>query len=551
MKIKSSRSAVIAGNGMVATSHPITTDIGLTTLKKGGSAVDAAIAANAALGLMEPHMCGMGGDLFAIVWDAKNQKLHGLNASGRSPKSLDHAGLSEQLKKLGTRHIPFDSILSVSVPGAVHGWSALHERFGRLSFSELFTPAINYAESGFPVSPVIARQWKDAVAGTSRTIPGAFHSVYAPNGQAPAAGDIFSNKDLARSYRLIADEGDKAFYRGELGERIAGFMNENGGYIDSNDLETHQSDWVTPVSVNYRGYDVFELPPNGQGIAALQMLKMLEDDDIASMGFMNADCLHLMLEAKKLVFEDRAKFYADPDFINPPASVPVERLLSAKYNKQRRALIKENAALNVTSGDKVLRNSDTIYLTTADAEGNMVSLIQSVYYYFGSGLVVPGTGFALQNRGMLFSMDKSHANVYAPGKRPFHTIIPAFVMKDRKPFLSFGVMGGDMQPQGHVQVLTNIIDFNMDIQQAGDAPRWRHDGSTNPTQDADDHLTDGGVVLLEDGFPGQVVKDLAKRGHHIQRAADGFGGYQSIMKADNGVYHGASEPRKDGQAAGW
>ena len=547
MNITSRRSAVIAGNGMVATSQPIATDVGLTILKKGGSAVDAAIATNAALGLMEPHMCGMGGDLFAIVWDAKDRQLHGLNASGRSPKSLDHGKLSGRLQKLGTRHIPYNSILSVSVPGAVHGWTTLHDRFGKLSFTELLAPAIHYAESGFPVSPIIAGQWQGAAAEITKTLPGVFHSVYAPGGQAPSTGDVFINRDLARSYRLVADAGNKAFYQGELAERIVDFMKNNDGYIDHADLQAHRSDWITPEAVNYRGYDVFELPPSGQGIAALQMLKMLEDDNLAAMGFMNVGCLHLMLEAKKLVFEDRAKFYADPDF----SEVQTGRLLSGKYNKKRRSLIKDSAAVNVRAGEKILRDGDTIYLTTADSAGNMVSLIQSVYHYFGSGIVIPGTGFALQNRGLMFSMDQSHANAYAPGKRPFHTIIPAFVMKDDKPFMSFGVMGGDMQPQGHVQVLTNIIDFGMDVQQAGDAPRWRHNGSTEPTADMGDYLTDGGVVLLERGFPDQVVKDLAKRGHHVQRAADGFGGYQAIMRADNGVYHGASESRKDGQAAGY
>ena len=547
MKIHSRRSAVIADNGMVATSQPIATDVGLSVLKKGGSAVDAAIAANAALGLMEPHMCGVGGDLFAIVWDEKEQQLHGLDASGRSSKSLDYEELAGRLRKLGTRFIPHNSLLSVSVPGAVHGWTTLHDRFGKLPFAELLAPAIHYAELGFPVSPVIAGQWQWAASEISGNVPGAFDTVYTPEGQAPAVGGIFTNKDLARSYRLIADNGNKAFYQGELADRIAGFMQDNGGYIDHADLQAHRSDWIAPLAVNYRGYDVFELPPSGQGIAALQMLKMLEDDDLAAMGYMNVDCLHLMLEAKKLVFEDRAKFYADPAF----TEVRTGRLLSAEYSKKRRSLIKDGAAVKVRPGEGILRDGDTIYLTAADSAGNMVSLIQSVYHYFGSGIVIPGTGFALQNRGLLFSMDPSHANVYAPGKRPFHTIIPAFVMKNDKPFMSFGVMGGDMQPQGHVQVLTNIIDFGMDIQLAGDAPRWRHDGSTMPIADAGEYLTDGGIVLLESGFPDQVVKELAKRGHHIQRAADGFGGYQAIMKAGNGVYHGASESRKDGQAAGY
>ena len=547
MKIKRNRSAVIAGTGMVASSHPIATDVGLTILKKGGSAVDAAIATNAALGLMEPHMCGIGGDLFAIVWDENAQQLYGLNASGRSPVSLDYGKLSGRLRKLGTSLIPYDSILSVSVPGAVHGWTTLHDRFGKLPFAELLAPAIHYGESGFPVSPIIAAQWQGAAAEIPKTLPGVFHSVYAPGGQSPDIGDVFINRDLARSYRLVADAGNEAFYQGELADRIVDFMKANGGYIDHADLQAHRSDWITPVSVSYRGYDVFELPPSGQGIAALQILQMLEDDNLAAMGFMNVDCLHLMLEAKKLVFEDRAKFYADPDF----SEAQTGRLLSRKYNKKRRSLIKDSAARSVRAGEKILRDGDTIYLTTADSAGNMVSLIQSVFHYFGSGIVIPETGFALQNRGLLFSMDPSHANVYEPGKRPFHTIIPAFVMKDDKPFLSFGVMGGDMQPQGHVQVLTNMIDFGMDVQQAGDAPRWRHNGSTEPTADTGDYLTDGGVVMLERGFPDQVVKDLAKRGHHIQQAIDGYGGYQAIMRAGNGAYHGASESRKDGQAAGY
>ena len=541
------RSVVVAGNGMVATSQPIATDVGLSILKKGGSAVDAALAANAALGLMEPHMCGLGGDLFAIVWDAKEQQLHGLNASGRSPQSLDYEEMAGRLRKLGVTRIPVGSILSVSVPGAVHGWATLHDRFGNLPLAELLAPAISYAENGFPVSPVIAGQWRGAVEMMPPDVPGVFHSVYAPNGRAPAAGDIFTNKDLARSYRLIAAAGDNAFYRGELANRIADFMDKNGGYIDLGDLESHRSDWVAPVSVNYRGYDVFELPPSGQGIAVLQMLQMLKDDDIASMGFMSVDSLHLMLEAKKLVFEDRAKFYADPEFTKLPTSA----LLSPQYNTQRRALVGDHAAQDIMSGASILRNSNTVYLTTADGAGNMVSLIQSNYYFFGAGIVIPGTGFALQNRGLLFSMDQAHANCYAPGKRPFHTIIPAFVMKNGRPFMSFGVMGGDMQPQGQLQVLTNIIDFGMDVQQAGDAPRWRHDGSTEPVAVTADHLTDGGVVVLERGFPDQVVKELAKRGHVVQRGSDGFGGYQAIIRAANGVYHGATESRNDGQAAGY
>ena len=548
MNIKRNRSMVVAANGMVASSHPIATEVGLGILKQGGGALDAAIATNAALGLMEPHMCGLGGDLFAIVWDAQAQQLHGLNASGRAPRSLGYEELAGRLRALGLRNIPDHNILSVSVPGAADGWSVLHEKFGRLPFAELLAPAIRYAERGFPVSPLIAGEWRGAVATTiPSTIPGAFHSLYAPGGRAPAVGEIFTNKELARSYRLIAEAGSQAFYRGEIAERIAAFMQEHDGCLSRADLEAQRSDWVAPVSVNYRGHQVFELPPSGQGIAVLQMLQMLKDDDLASMGFRSTDCLHLMLEAKKLVFEDRAKFYADLDF----TELPVAQLLSPEYNRHRRSLIDARAASSVGSGESRLRGGDTIYLTTADADGNMVSLIQSNYHFFGSGIVVPGTGFALQNRGLLFSMDQSHTNVYAPGKRPFHTIIPAFVMKDDKPFLSFGVVGGDMQPQGQLQILTNIIDFGMDVQQAGDAPRWRHDGSTEPTDDTGDYLTDGGVVFIESGFPDHVVKELAMRGHHIQRAKDIFGGYQGILRGDNGICFGASDTRRDGQAAGY
>lgn len=547
METAQSRSVVIARNGMVAASQPLAAEVGLTMLKEGGHAVDAAIAANAALGLMEPHMCGLGGDLFALVWDEKNQTLQGLNASGRSPKSLTCACLTAKLKEIGASQIPCDGILSASVPGAAQGWSLLSERFGRLPFERLFAPAIAYAENGFPVSPVIARQWRVATAAMDQTLPGAFHETFAPGGRTPNPGEIFANKALARSYRLIAASGGNDLYAGELQQRLAGFMREHGGFLDEEDLKTHRSDWVAPVSVHYRGCEVFELPPNGQGGVALQMLQMLAEDDLASLGFMSGDCLHLMVEAKKLAYEDRAKFYADPDFHDGP----LETLLGAPYNRQRRALIGEHAARRVAAGDAALRRGDTVYLTTADVDGNMASLIQSVYYPFGSGVVAPETGFVLQNRGMSFSLDPAHANAYAPGKRPFHTIIPAFALKDGMPFLSFGVMGGDMQPQGHVQVLTNIIDFNMDLQQAGDAPRWRHDGSTEPTADVAECLADGGVVFLEEGVPESAAQALRQRGHRTQRATEGFGGYQAIRRDGNGVYHGASESRKDGQAAGW
>ena len=353
---------------------------------------------------------------------------------------------------------------------------------------------------------------------------------------------------MANTLSLLAEKGRDAFYEGEIAEKIDAFMKENGGYLRKKDFEEHTSTWVEPMSTTYRGYEVFELPPNGQGIAALQMLNILEGYDLASMGFGSSEALHYMVEAKKLVFEDRAKFYTDMDF----SDQPLDKLISKEYAEKRRELIGRYASREVKAGDPQLEEGDTIYLTTADAEGNMVSLIQSNYRGMGSGVVVPGLGFGFQDRGELFSMDKDHANVYEPGKRPFHTIIPAFVMKDGEPFMSFGVMGGGMQPQGHVQILVNMIDFGMNLQEAGDAARWRHGGSTQPTDGADDHLTDGGYVNLESGYSYETIRELMMKGHDVRYNVGGYGGYQAIMyDAENGVYYGASESRKDGQAAGF
>lgn len=545
--VRATRSEVIAEHGMVATSQPLATQIGLDILKKGGNAIDAAIAANAALGLMEPTGNGVGGDLFAIIWSAKDQKLYGLNASGRSPLGMSYDDLKNELEKRGLSHIPPYGVLPISVPGAVDGWFEMHDKFGNLEMSEILAPAIKYAEEGFPVSELIAFYW-DIGARLHNNRPGAFREEMTVDGRAPEKGEIMKRPALANTLRLIADGGRDAFYKGEIAEKVDAFMRENGGYLRKQDFEKHKSTWVDPLSVNYRGYDVYELPPNGQGIAALQMLNILEGYDLSSMGPNSAEVLHLMTEAKKLVFEDRAKFYADPVM----ADIPLDWLLSDDYAAERRALIGKNAAQIVHPGDAPLENGDTIYMTTADSEGNMVSLIQSNYRGMGSGIVVPGTGFVFQDRGELFSMDPNHANVYAPGKRPFHTIIPAFVMKDGKPFLSFGVMGGPMQPQGHVQIITNIIDFGMNVQEAGDAPRWQHIGSTEPTDSNDDYLQDGGTLNLESGIPYSVIRDLILRGHHVAYDVGGYGGYQAIMvDREHGVYVGASESRKDGQAAGY
>lgn len=530
---------------MVATSQPLATQVGLSILQQGGSAVDAAIAANAALGLMEPTGSGIGGDLFAIVWDAKTGTLHGLNASGRSPLGLTFEGMKAELDRLGHTTIPPYGMLPISVPGAVDGWFELHNRFGRLPMSEILDPVIRYAEDGFPVSDLIAYYWGRSVAILGDQ-PGGFAQTYTIDGRAPVTGEMFRNPDLAETYRILGAKGRDAFYRGAIADRIDTFFRENGGFLRKADLEAHHSDWVEPASVNYRGYDVYELPPNGQGIAALQILNILEAYDLAAMGPNSPEALHLMIEAKKVVFEDRARFYADPDFYE----VPLEGLLSKAYADERRALIDpERAARRIDYGNPVFHQGDTIYLTTADAEGNMVSLIQSNYRGMGSGIVVPGLGFGFQDRGQLFSTDSGHPNRYEPGKRPFHTIIPAFVMKDGQPWMSFGVMGGGMQPQGHVQILVNRIDFGMNLQEAGDAARWQHLGSSEPT---DTLMKTGGYVELESSIPWETARALEKKGHDVRSGNGGFGGYQAILRdPESGVYRGASESRKDGQAAGY
>jgi gamma-glutamyltranspeptidase/glutathione hydrolase len=538
------RSEVIATHGMAATSHPLVSQVALDILKRGGTAVDAAIAANATMGLMEPTGNGVGGDLFAIVWDAKTQKLYGLNGSGRSPKSLTLEKLRAELKKLDSRTIPPFGPLPVSVPGAVDGWFELHGKFGKLPMKELLGPAISYAREGFPVTEVIAEGWQINAKRLAK-FPG-FAETYMPNGRAPAKGEIFRNPLLANTLSAIADGGRDAFYKGDIAKRIESYMRANGGYLTAADMAAHHSEWVEPVSTNYRGYDVWELPPNTQGVAALQMLNILEAYDLKSMGFGSADYLHLFVEAKKLAFEDRARFYADPAF----AKIPLKGLLSKDYAAKRRALIKtDRAALEYPTDPRALDQSDTIYMTVADSAGNMVSLIQSNYRGMGSGMTPTGCGFILHDRGELFSLQDGHANVYAPGKRPFQTIIPAFITKDGKPWLSFGLMGGGMQPQGHVQIVVNLIDFGMNLQEAGDAPRARHEGSSEPT---DEVMKDGGEVVLEVGFSPAVVKALEARGHKVTVANDGnFGGYQAILKNAEGVYFGASESRKDGAAQGY
>jgi gamma-glutamyltranspeptidase/glutathione hydrolase len=529
---------------------PAATQVGIEILKRGGSAVDAAIAANATLGLMEPVSNGIGGDLFAIVYSAKENKLYGINGSGRSPLGLSYDEMKSELAKLHSETIPPRGMLPISVPGCVDAWAELNKKFGKLKLSDDLAPAIRYAEEGFPVTDLIAYYWSFGPR-LYKGLPGAFLETYTLDGKGrtPGKGDIFKNQDLARTLRLIGEQGRDAFYKGEIADKIDAFMRANGGFLRKADFEKHTSTWVEPVSVNYRGYDVFELPPNGQGISALQILNILEGFDLRAMGRNSPETLHTMIEAKKIAWADRAKFYADPAF----AKIPLSGLLSKEYAAQRRKLIDPNhAAKQVQPGNPALNQGDTIYLCTADDEGNMVSLIQSNYRGMGSGIVVGGLGFMFQDRGELFSMDPQHANVYAPGKRPFHTIIPGFVMKDGKPWEDFGVMGGGMQPQGHVQVLTNQIDFGLNVQEAGDASRWQHEGDNEPT--GEKMTSSGGYVEVESGIPYETVRELRKKGHDVRFDVGGYGGYQAIkveMRDGRRVYVGASESRKDGMAAGY
>jgi gamma-glutamyltranspeptidase/glutathione hydrolase len=556
------RSPVIAEHGIAATSQPLASQIAVDVLKKGGSAVDAAIAANAALGLMEPTGNGLGGDLFAIVYDPETDSVYGLNASGRSPRGLSYDQMREAL---GERdEIPLLGHLPVSVPGTASGWGMLHERFGRLSLEADLAPAIRYAREGFPLSKVIAHYWQGNVESfreNAGMLPESqnWKETYLVEGEdgamrAPREGEVFRNPDLANTLETIAENGTEAFYEGEIARTIAGYAERTGGYLRMEDFRRHEANWVDPVSVDYRGVEVFELPPNGQGIAALQMLQILEGFDVAGMGHNSTDYLHLQAEAKKLVFEDRARFYADMDF----ADVPVEELVSEEYAAERRRQIQMDEVLSgpthgdpraVARADAALEEGDTIYLTVADSTGMMVSLIQSNYAGMGSGLVPDGLGFMLQDRGALFTLEEGHPNVYAPGKRPFHTIIPAFATKGGEPFLSFGVMGGGMQPQGHVQVLSNIVDFGLDVQAAGDAARYRHYGSSSPTGEA---MEGRGLLRVESGVEEGVVRALRGRGHDVAVGSGGYGGYQAIRwDPEEGVYWGGTEMRKDGTVVGY
>ncbi len=546
------RSPVLGRNGMASTSHPIASAIAVDILKNGGSAIDAAIAANAMLALVEPYACGIGGDLFAIVWDPKSRELVAYNGSGRTPAGFDFPAM---LARLGEgKSLPLFGALAVSVPGAVDGWFALHQRFGKLPMAELLAPAIQYARAGVAITEVDAHTW----AASLTEFPGdnlkeadiaELLRVYAPNGTAPAAGEVFSNPDLADSYERLVAGGRDAYYKGDIGQRIVAAVQAASGHLQASDLAAHSGEWVVPVSVNYRGYDVYELPPNSQGIAALQMLNIMQQFPLAEQGRGSADYWHILAEASKLAYEDRAKFYSDPDF----SEIPLSFLLSEAYAKERAALINlQRAAQSVPAGQPPL-HGDTTYLATADSSGMMVSFIQSNFWEFGSGIVAQGTGFALQNRGSSFTMEPGHANVYAPAKRPFHTIIPAFIMKDGEPLMAFGVMGGYLQPQAHAQIVANLVDFGMNVQQAGDAARLVHQSASQPTGG---RMLDGGTVSVEAGVSEAIIAELRKRGHtvsHGERAYSGsFGGYQAVWRdPDNGVYWGGTEMRFDGASAGY
>ncbi len=548
-----SRSPSYGRHGMVATSQTIASQIGVEMLKHGGSAVDAAIAANAMLSLAEPYMCGPGGDLFAIVWDPDTGALAGLNASGRSPQGLSYAALASELGDADL--IPGRGPLSITVPGAVDGWCALHERYGRLPLEEVLAPAIAHAREGISVASRTAEHWAHSVGAVLddpvlANLTSPFIGAFTIDGRAPIAGQTYRNPDLAETFKVIGEGGRSAFYQGELAAQITAYTQSLGMPFALSDFENRHYDWVAPLSTSYRGYEVFELPPNGQGISVLQMLNILESYPLSDLGFASPDYWHALIEAKKLCFEDRARYYADPTFEN----VPTAKLIDKLYANERRSLINDQrAGTDYTYGDVAIAGSDTTYLTCADSDGMMVSLIQSIFSPFGAGLVPPGLGFALQCRGSGFSIEAGHPNVYVPGKRPFHTIIPAFVLKEGRPWLSFGVMGADMQPQGQVQILVNMIDFGLDPQAAADAPRMRHFGGSQPNGARLDGL---GVVLVEPGIEQTVIDELERRGHRIEPNTNwitGFvGGYQGICyDAGLDVYVGGSEPRTDGCATGY
>jgi len=569
------RSPVIAPHGAAATAHPLATQTAIDVLRAGGTAVDAAIAANAMLGLVEPTGNGIGGDIFVIVWDPRTERLYGYNGSGRTPRGMSLAQMRREARRRGNPNaVPSFGAASVSVPGTVDGWFALHERFGRTPMADLLAPTIRYAREGAPIPQTIAMYWAnnrrrfeaEFAAGRLQEFENARRTYFqdpdseqiiitscypglcgpevaasnlrARAGRQPNGHSLFYNPDLANTLELLARDGRDAYYRGPS------YMRRIGGWLRYDDLATHQGEWIDPICAPYRDVEVCELPPNSQGVVALQTLRILEGFNLREMGFLSADSLHTQIEATRLAFADRAQFYGDPAFTN----FDVRRLLTDEYTAARRAMISNDRAMAPPPHAEIRIDGDTTYFTTADADGMMVSLIQSNYRGMGSGLVPDGLGFMLQDRAELFSLESGHPNVYAPGRRPFQTIIPAFALRDGQPWLSFGLMGGDMQPQGHVQIIVNLVDYDMDLQAAGDAARYRFYGGAEPTGDEPDGV---GYVAMENGVPPEVRAELERRGHRIRPADGSFGGYQAIMRNESGVYEAATEMRKDGSAGGY
>ena len=536
---RATRSVVLARNGIIATSQPLASAAGLAVLQQGGNAIDAAVTAAAVLSVVEPTMNGIGGDLFALVYDPKTKSVRALNASGRAPAAATLA----EFKRRNLQTIPYRGELSVSVPGVVDGWAELLAKHGTMTLERALQPAIRYARDGYAVSEIIAYQWKDQESTLARDPAAA--STFLIDGKAPRTGDVFKNPKLAASLEQIAKGGRDAFYRGAIAKAIADDMQRRKGMLTEADLAAHKSDWTEPIATNYRGYDVLEFPPNTQGVVALEMLNILEGYDLKALGHNSAAYLHLLVEAKKIAFADRDAWLADASTTPPEA---LKKMLSKQYAAERRKEIdpersgREYKPLAIggssPAGDeRPIAHGDTIYMTVADKDGNVVSLIQSIYEAFGAGIVAGDTGIALHNRGSLFSLREGHPNVLAPGKRPFHTLVPAMVMKDGRPWLSFGVMGGDMQPQGHVQVLLNLVDFGMNVQEAGEAPRFRHSGQN---------------LMIESAISPEARFGLDARGHRLTSAVGSFGGFQGILfDHRTGVMMGGSDPRKDGLAIGW
>jgi gamma-glutamyltranspeptidase/glutathione hydrolase len=530
-KSAAQRSVVMGTSGMVAASQPLATLAGYKILQKGGNAVDAAVAMVSTLSVVEPHSVGLGGDAFALIYLAKEKKLIGMNGSGRAPYRANLKWFHEK----GLKEIPERGILPATVPGALHGWTSAAERYGTLSLGELFEDAIYYAEHGFPVTEVIAGEWKDAEKillsheSSSKT--------YLINGKAPKPGQIFINRDLALTYKKIIKDGIKTFYEGEICDAIVNYSNRNHGLLSHQDFKDNSTTWVEPISTDYRSYTIYELPPNGQGLTALEMLNILGGYDIGSLKHNDAEYLHLLIEAKKLAFSDRDHFITDPDF----EKIPVDELLSKDYAKDLRKKIEVRKAKYPSLPSLSVGNGDTVYVTAVDKDRNAVSFISSIYLAFGSGMVVDGTGIVLHNRGNSFSLDPKHYNKLEPHKRPMHTIIPGMVFKDGEFLMSFGVMGGDMQPQGHVQFLVNLIDFKMNLQEAVDAPRVRH--------------LQGLEVYLEDGIPEEVATAVHEKGHHVIQGnptINQVGGGQAIyLDHTQSALLGASDRRKDGCAIGY